>query len=60
MPAGLPQSSMLPRRPADAEQRLEQLALAVALQAADAQHLALAQVEVDVASALAGAKVRAP
>ena len=42
---GLPQSSTEPRERADAEERLEEFALAVALQAADAEHLALVQVE---------------
>ena len=45
--AGLPQSSTLPRGAAGAEERLEELALAVALQAADAEDLALAEVEAD-------------
>src|SRR5260370_1229089 len=39
-------------RPADAEERLEQFALAMALQAADAEHLALAETEVDVTKPL--------
>ena len=42
-----PRARPQPRGAAGAEQRLEQLALAVALQPADAEHLALAQVEAD-------------
>ena len=48
---GLPQSSMRAARLGRAEQRLEKLALAVPLQAADAEHLALAQREADAVAA---------
>ncbi len=41
-----------------AEQRLEQLALAVALQAADAEHLAFAQCEIGAAEPAAARKIR--
>ena len=46
----------MPRASHDAEQRLEQLALAVPLQAADAEHLALVEVEIDAGEPAAGRK----
>ena len=47
----------MPVARAGAEQRLEKLALAVPLQAADAEHLALAQVEADARRAAAAGEV---
>ena len=48
----------MPVGAAGAEQRLEELALAVALQAADAEHLALVEVEADAREARPLAKSR--